>query len=150
MDTLEPILVEHPFFRGFEQSHIDLLVGCASNVRFNAGEFLFHAGEEADKFFLIRKGRVHLEFYNPAKGPVSIQTIGDGEVLGFSWLIPPYFWKFDGRAVELTRAIALDGKCLRGKCEKDHDFGYIMLKHFSHHMAEVLERARMQLLDIYS
>jgi CRP-like cAMP-binding protein len=149
MKTLEPILAEHPFFRNFQQKHIDLLVGCASNVRFNAEEFLFRAGEEADKFFIIRKGRVHLEFYSPAKGAVSISTFGDGEILGFSWLIPPYFWKFDGRAVELTRAIALDGKCLRRKCEEDHDFGFEMLKHFSHHLAETLERARLQLLDVY-
>jgi hypothetical protein len=75
--------------------------------------------------------------------------LGEGEILGWSWLIPPYNWHFDARAVELTRAIALDGKCLRNKCEQDHDLGYELLKRFAHIMEQRLQATRLQLLDVY-
>jgi CRP/FNR family cyclic AMP-dependent transcriptional regulator len=63
--------------------------------------------------------------------------------------VPPYRWHFDARAVELTRAIALDGECLRGKCEEDHDLGYEIMKRFALVIAERLEATRLQLLDVY-
>jgi CRP/FNR family cyclic AMP-dependent transcriptional regulator len=149
METLEPILAEHPFIKGLEPHHVQLIVGCASNMRFDAGQFLFREGEEANQFYIIRKGKVALEIFSPEKGPIIIDTLGDGEVLGWSWLIPPYHWRFDARAVELTRAIALDGKCLRNKCEEDHDLAYELLKRFAHLMEERLEATRLQLMDIY-
>jgi CRP-like cAMP-binding protein len=149
METLERILAEHPFFEGLEAHHFELIVGCASNVRFDAGQFLFREGEEANQFFLIRHGKVALETFTPERGPIVIQTIGEGEVLGWSWLIPPYHWHFDSEAIELTRAIALDGKCLRTKCEKDHHLGYELLKRFAHIMEQRLRAAMLQLLDLY-
>ncbi len=149
METLEPILAEHPFLKGLEPRYIELIVGCASNVRFNPGQFLFHEGEEANHFYVIRQGKVSLEVFAPDRGAVSVQTLGEGDVLGWSWLIPPYHWHFDARAVELTRAIALDGKCLRTKCEEDHDLGYELLKRFAHIIMERLKATTMQLLDLY-
>jgi CRP/FNR family cyclic AMP-dependent transcriptional regulator len=149
METLEPILAEHPFIKGLEPHHVQLIVGCASNMRFDAGQFMLREGEEANQFYIIRKGKVALEVFSPEKGPIIIDTLGDGEVLGWSWLIPPYHWRFDARAVELTRAIALDGKCLRNKCEEDHDLAYELLKRFAHLMEERLEATRLQLMDIY-
>jgi CRP/FNR family cyclic AMP-dependent transcriptional regulator len=149
METLEPILAEHPFIKGLEPRHVQLIVGCASNVRFDAGQFMLREGEEANQFYIIRKGKVALEIFSPEKGPIIIDTVGDGEVLGWSWLIPPYHWRFDARAVELTRAIALDGKCLRNKCEEDHDLAYELLKRFAHLMEERLEATRLQLMDMY-
>jgi len=149
METLEPLLAEHPFFKGFAPQHLNLLVGCASNVRYNPGEFLFREGEEADKFFVIRHGKIAVEAFIPQKGPITIQTLDEGDILGWSWLVSPYQWRFDARAMELTRAIALDGKCLRGKCENDHNLGYELLKRFATLIAERLEATRMQLMDIY-
>ena len=108
-ESLERILAEHPFFKGLAEPYLQLLVGCASNVRFNAGELIFREGEEANQFYLIRHGKVALETSAPQRGPIIIQTLGEGEVLGWSWLVAPYRWRFDARAVELTRAIALDG-----------------------------------------
>jgi CRP-like cAMP-binding protein len=149
METLERILVEHPFFAGMKEEHMDLLVGCASNVRFDAGQFILREGEEANKFYLIRQGKVAVEVYAPERGSINIQTLGAGEILGWSWLVPPYYWRLDARAVELTRAIALDGKCLREKCEKDHDLAYELLKRFSQVMVENLTATRLQLLNVY-
>jgi CRP-like cAMP-binding protein len=149
METLEPILAEHPFLKGLEPRFIQLIVGCASNLRFNAGEYLFREGQEASRFYIIRHGKVAVELGAAQRGVINIQTVGEGEILGWSWLIPPYSWHFDARAVELTRAIALDGKCLRAKCEEDHQLGYEFLKRFSHIIAQRLEATRLQLLDLY-
>ena len=149
METLEPILAKHPFLKGLDPRHLKILVGCASNVRFNAGQFLFHEGEEANEFYMIREGKVAVQIQGAERGPIIVQTIGEGEVLGWSWLIPPYRWRFDAKALELTRAIALDGKCLRTKSEDDHDLGYELLKRFAGIIVERLEAARLQLLDVY-
>ena len=150
MRTLEGILAEHPFFNGWEPRYLQLAVGCAKNVRFNAGEFVFQEGEEANTFYLIREGRVALEVAFPGRRTVTIQTLDGGEMLGWSWLIPPYHWRFDARAVKTTIAIALDGKCLRRKCEEDHELGYELVKQVVSSLGQRLDATRMRLLDIYS
>jgi len=149
METLERVLTEHPFLEGLETRHIKLLVGCASNVVFKPGEYLFREGEQANSFYFIRHGKVVIETFAPQKGPITIQSREAGEVTGWSWLVPPYLWHFDARAFELTRAIALDGKCLREKCEEDHDLGYELMKRFSLMIAQRLEATRLQLMDVY-
>jgi CRP/FNR family cyclic AMP-dependent transcriptional regulator len=149
METLEGILSAHRFFHALDPRYLALLVGCAANVRFDAGEFLFRTGEEANQFFLIRAGKVALEISAPGRVPIVVQTVREDEILGWSWLIPPYHWQLDARAVEPTRAIALDGKCMRTKCEADHDLGYELLKRFAHIIEERLLQTRLQLLDVY-
>ncbi len=149
MEDLERILTEHPFTKGLSPEHIKLLVGCASNVAFQAGEFIFREGDDADSFYFIRHGKAVIESYVPHGGPIAIQTRGAGEVMGWSWMVPPHKWHFDARAMEVTRAIALDGRCLRDKCEEDHDLGYELMKKFSVLIAQRLEATRLQLMDIY-
>lgn len=149
MENLERILEEHPFLKGMSEAQIALLAGCASNVVFKPGQFIFREGESADAFYFIRQGKVQVETHIPHKGVLIIRTRTEGEILGWSWLVPPYRWHFDARAVDLTRAIALDGKCLRQKCEEDHDLGYEIMKRFSMVIAERLEATRLQLMDIY-
>ena len=149
METLEPLLAGHPFLKGLEPAHLKLIVGCASNVVFNAGQFLFREGEEANNFYIIRQGKVIIETFVPTHGAIAINTRTDGEILGWSWLVPPYRWHFDARALELTRAISLDGKCLRQKCEDDHDLGFEIMKRFNLIIASRLEATRLQLLDVY-
>jgi CRP/FNR family cyclic AMP-dependent transcriptional regulator len=149
METVERLLTEHPFLKGLDPRHIELITGCASNVVFQPGQFLFREGDEANSFYIIRHGKVMIETFIPEKGPVVIQSRGEGEVTGWSWLIPPYHWHFDARAFELTRAVALDGKCLREKCEEDHDLGYELMKRFAMLIAERLEATRLQLMDVY-
>ncbi|MFH1699880.1 MAG: cyclic nucleotide-binding domain-containing protein [Candidatus Zixiibacteriota bacterium] len=149
MENLERILEEHPFIHGMDTGQIKLLTGCASNVVFKVGEYIFREGEDADSFYFIRSGKIVIETFVPHQGAILINTRDAGEILGWSWLVPPYKWHFDARAIEVTRAIALDGKCLRGKCEKDHDLGYELMKRFNLIIAERLEATRMQLMDIY-
>ncbi|HUJ20702.1 MAG TPA: cyclic nucleotide-binding domain-containing protein [Bryobacteraceae bacterium] len=150
METLEPILAKHAFFEGLDAAYLKLLVGCASNVRFPAGSYIFRQGEEASHFYLMRQGRVALEIYAPHRPSIVVETLDGDDILGWSWLIPPYRWRFDARVVEATRAVALDGKCLRAKCEEDHDLGYELLKRFAHIVTERLQATRLQLLDVYA
>ncbi len=149
MQTLEPVLAEHPFLKGLEPRYLGLIVGCASNVRFKAGEYLFRESEEANQFYMIRQGKVAVEIHAGERRSIIIETVGEGDVLGWSWLIPPYRWHFAARAIELTRAVALDGKCLRVKTEEDHNLGYELLKRFSNIIVERLDATRLQLLDVY-
>lgn len=149
MENLERILVEHPFFAGLESYYTNLLVGCAANVRFDADSYILKEGEEANEFYIIRKGKVALEIFAPQRKPIILATLGEGDILGWSWLLPPYQWKFHARAVEDTRALALDGKCLREKCEQNHDLGYELLKRFSQIIDRRLDATLLQLLDVY-
>jgi CRP-like cAMP-binding protein len=132
-----------------EEPYLQLFVDCASNVRFGAGEMIFRTGEEANTFYLIRHGRVALETSAAQYGSVVIRTLGEGDVLGWSWLVAPYRWRFDARAMEPVRAIALDGRCLRGRSEEDHDLGYELMKRCAQIMETTLQAARLQLLDVY-
>jgi len=147
--TLEPELSAHPFFSGLESRYLGLLVGCAKNARYDSGKYLFHRDEEAADFFLVRGGKVNLEIFVPGQGPLILQTLGEGDIIGWSWLIPPFRWRFDARAMELVRVVTLDGKCLREKCEKDHDLGYELLKRFSEIIVDRLEMTRLQIIDCY-
>jgi CRP/FNR family cyclic AMP-dependent transcriptional regulator len=149
MESLERILSGHPFFRNLDPGYLQLLTGCASNVRFAAGQFIFREGQEANQFYLLRKGGVALEIYSPHDGPITIQTLSDGDILGWSWLFPPYRWRFDARAVTTLRAIALDGACLRAKSEQDHELALELLKRFSRILEERLQATRLQLLNVY-
>lgn len=149
METLQPILAQHPFFKDFKDEYLALLTGCASNVRFEAGSYIFREGEEAHHFYLVRQGKVGLEVLAPQQGPITIQSVTDGELIGWSWLIPPYLWHFDAHVLELTRAVALDAKCLRTKCDADHDFGYEFMKRMTTMMEQRLQSTVIQLLDLY-
>jgi CRP-like cAMP-binding protein len=132
-----------------EEPYLQLFVDCASNVRFDAGETIFRTGEEANTFYLIRHGKVALETSAPERGTAIIQTLTDGDVLGWSWLVAPFRWRFHARALEPVRAIALDGRCLRGRSEEDHDLGYELMKRCAQVMEQRLQATRLQLLDVY-
>lgn len=150
MQTIEQELVAHPFFAGLEPAYVSLITGCGSNTHFARGQYLFREGERADRFYIIRHGRVALETAAPQLGVRTIETIEAGEVLGWSWLFAPYRWHFGGRALEPVRAVSLDGACLRDKCEQDHDFGYEIMKRFAAIIIDRLQATRLQLLDLYA
>jgi len=149
METLERILGEHPFPAGFAPEHLRIVTGCARSHRFDAGQYLVREGAKADEFFLIRHGRVALDVASPGRPPVLIETVHEGEIVGASWLVPPYRWMFDARAIEMTRAIGIDAACLRGKCDADHDLGYEMMQRFLPVIARRLHATRLQILDVY-
>jgi len=146
---IEELLAEQPFFKGMDPRWIAFFAGCAGNVRFDAGEYIFREGGEANRFLLIRHGRVALETHVPQRGPVTIYTIGKDDVVGWSWLFPPYRWTFDARALELVRAIGFDAACVRKKCEEDPALGYVLLMRLVPVISSRLQATRLQLLDVY-
>ena len=149
METVEELLARHPFFAGLGDDAMRLIAGCASNVHFAAGEFIFGEGEEASHFYLLRHGRVALEIHSPARGPLVIDSMDQGEVLGWSWLVPPYRYFCDARAVTPVSATVLDGACLRGKCEANPELGYQLLKRVAVVMYQRLQSTRIRMLDLY-
>jgi CRP-like cAMP-binding protein len=146
---LDELLADVPFLNGLSADELSLLAGCASNVHFDEGEVLFREGDAANSFYVVRHGSVALELHVPARGGMTIETIEAGEVLGWSWLFPPYRWHFDARALSPVRATAFDGECLRGKCEQDAALGYDLMKRFAQVLIERLQWTRLRLLDVY-
>ncbi len=149
MEGLESIIRKHPFFQGMSDEHIALLSGCTQNIRFKKESFIFKEGDPADIFFCIRAGRVALEFHTPHKGAIRYDYRKAGDVLGWSWLVPPYRWYSDARVVDEVRALAFDGACLRGKWEQDPGLGFQMYKRFVPLMHRALEATHLQLMDVY-
>jgi CRP-like cAMP-binding protein len=149
MKTLDAVVAESPVFAGLDQAHLELVAGCAKNVVCDPGDFLFREADQADTFYLVRHGRILLETFVPGRGSVTIQTVDEGEIVGWSWLFEPYRWHFDARALDLVRAVEFDAACLRQKLEDDHTFGFFLLSRFTPVMVERLEATRLQLLDVY-
>lgn len=149
MDTLEQRLHSHPFLGDLEPAYLTLLAGCAANVDFPAGAFLFREGTPADRCFLLREGKVALEIAAGGRGPLIIQTVAAGEVTGFSWLLEPHLWNFDGRVIEPVSAVALDGECVRAICEEDPRLGFELMRRFATLATSRLQSARLRLLDVY-
>jgi CRP/FNR family transcriptional regulator, cyclic AMP receptor protein len=149
MRTLDALIVESPVFEGLSQEQLELIAGCGSNVVFAAGERLFREGDQADTFFLVRHGLVALDTDVPNRADVTVETLGPGEIVGWSWLLEPYRWHFTGRAVELVRAVQFDGVCLRKKCEADEGLGYDLLSRFAQILVNRLQATRLQLMDVY-
>ncbi len=148
MQTIEQYLPDHPFFAGLDDAAFALVAGCATNAHYRPGEQLFREGDAADTFFVLRSGRVALEMRTPT-GAVVLDTAEQGEVVGWSWLVPPYRWTFDARALEETSVVAFDGACLRGKCQADPALGFDLLQRVVQVMSGRLHSARVRLLDLY-
>ena len=149
METFERLLLAHPFLAGIDPAFGQLLAGCTRNLRFAPGQYLFREGAPADEFYLVREGRVALEMHAPAGPPIVIATLGAGELVGASWLVPPYRWGFDAKATTDTRAFGLDATCLREKCDADHHLGYEMMRRLLPVMVRRMQAARQQMLDVY-
>jgi len=130
-ETLEKILGGHPFLRDMKESHLRTIVDTATVVRFEPGEMIFEEGEPAHRFYLIRTGRVALQLVSYRIEPITLLTLQDGDLIGWSWLFPPYRWKFTAKALSVTRTITLDGGSLRARCDEDHDLGFELMKRFA-------------------
>jgi len=149
MKAMDALIAEAPAFAGLAPAQLEYIAGCATNVRAAAGEYVFREGQRADVFYAVRHGSLALELHVPARDAVTIDTLHDGDLVGWSWLFPPYRWEFDGRAREDTALISFDGTCLRGKCEADHELGYELMTRFAQVIIARLQATRLRLLDVY-
>ncbi|MFO0808369.1 MAG: Crp/Fnr family transcriptional regulator [Gemmataceae bacterium] len=142
-------LANHPFIQGLEDRHRVLLASGARNFTASAGDYLAREGDPAHAFYLVQFGHVEIGSHLAERGATPIQTVGPGEVVGWSWLLPPYHWQFDARAVDAVSGLAFDADWLREQCERDHEFGYQLLKQLLIVVGRRLAAARIQRFDIY-
>src|SRR5689334_11516725 len=149
MRSIEELLGDVPALEALEPEHRALIAGCAQNRVFEPGAYLMGEGEPADTFYVIREGDVALEIYVPQRGAVTVQSLHDGDLLGWSWLVPPYRVAFDARAVTEAHTIEFDAACLRAKSDADPALGYDLLKLFAGVVVQRLQNTRVQLLDLY-
>jgi len=146
---LSELINSHPFLEGLDPAFLSTLVDCAGNVRIEAGQLVLREGESADRFYLITEGVVALEYFAPGRGAVIFQRLGGGDVLGVSWLVPPYRWAFDAMVEEQMQAIAFDARCLRAKCDENPSLGYQILNRFLPKLVERLQATRLENIDAY-
>ena len=150
---IEPLATRialHPFLAGMNHTQLTLLTDCATSVHFEKGQIVFREGEMANRFYLIEIGKVVLESSEHLGNPVIIDTIGPGDLLGWSWMFPPYTWQFTAHAVEPTAAIFFYGTILREYCEKDYSLGYELLKRMSVVMVKRLQAARKNMVAFHA
>jgi CRP/FNR family transcriptional regulator, cyclic AMP receptor protein len=141
------LIAAHALFKGLAPQYLALLTEAAMLKEFAADEVIFREGDPANRFYLILNGEVALESTTGEGNLIPVQTIGADDVLGWSWLFPPYYWHFDARATKPTRAIFFYGTWLRESCERDHDFGYEMMKRMSAVIIQRLQATRKRLAE---
>ena len=150
MQTLESVLSEHYCFKGLEKKYLDMIVKKAGHANFDEGEYIFHENDKADKLYIIQEGIVALETkLGPDRDPVTIQMIGEGDVLGWAWLFPPHLCHFDAKTVAPTKTVVLDGSFIHEKCEEDHELGYELMKRFASLIQQRLQAVRLQNPNMY-
>ena len=147
--AIEEMLKNHKFFRDMKREDIATLAGCASTTTIPADEVIFRQQQETDFFYVVRSGKVAVDIHSGEENPLTIQTLGAGSILGWSWIFPPYLWQFDARAIEDTEVIKMDARCVRKKIDGDPRLGFDLMQRFSLIMLERLQATRLQLLDMY-
>jgi CRP/FNR family cyclic AMP-dependent transcriptional regulator len=148
-EPLEARVALHPFLAGMNRRHLAFLTDCAMASQFRPGQTILREGDFANRFYLIETGKVVLESDAAIDDPVALEAIGSGDLLGWSWMFPPYTWHFTARAVEPTTALFFYGTILREYCEKEHSLGYELFKRMSMVMMKRLQAARKQMLRLH-
>jgi CRP-like cAMP-binding protein len=149
VNSIDELVGAHPFAAGLSDEHLALVAGCAQNVALDVGAMLCTEGESADTFYLLRRGHVSIEVHQAGRGPIVIETVGPGDAVGWSWLVAPYRWTFDARALEPVGALAIDGACLRAKSFENASLGFALLSCVSQELLGRLQATRVRLLDLY-
>jgi CRP-like cAMP-binding protein len=140
-------LSTHEFFSEFSDDDLNFLCECSSTCDIKMGQILFLQGQNADKFYVVRSGRIAIQM--PAiMGPtLQIQALDKDHILGWSWLISPYKWNFQTKAEEDSVLLQFDGAAILTRCEQEPKFGYELLKRFAALMSEGLNAARQKMMD---
>lgn len=149
-DSLKTYIASHPFFQGIKPDHLEVIMAGAAKMSFGADGILFRERDPASRFYLIQSGRVALEAHLPVHGTAKVQILGAGDVLGWSWLFPPYVWHFQARTLEPTEVVALDGAHLLVNAERDRDFGYELMKRVAQVVIQRLQSTRREILAAQS
>jgi len=146
--ALAKAISTHKFVAGMKPEHLKKLVEAAMFKQFERDELVFREGDPANRFYLISRGKIALESRRNDESAPLVEFLGPGNVLGWSWLFPPYYWHYDARAVEPTSAIFFYGTRLREQCEHDPEFGYDLMKRVAAVAIKRLQSARAELLKL--
>jgi CRP/FNR family transcriptional regulator, cyclic AMP receptor protein len=146
IEVTTPALAGHPFLRGMPPGQLDALAASASDVRFPAGHRIFADGGFAGRFWLVQSGYVSLDMHVPGNERVVIDTVGIGELLGCSWVFPPYRWAFGAVCVTAVRAFEFDAAAIRERCAADPDFGAELRERLLRVLARRLQSTRTRLI----
>lgn len=138
-------LAAHPFLHGMPRDQLGVLARTAADVRFAARHRIFADGGNATRFWLIQSGRVSLDLHVPGQGPVVIGTVGLGDLLGWSWLIPPFTWAFGAVAATGVEAFEFDAPAVRACCAADPALGYELTRRVTQVLARRLQATRRAL-----
>lgn len=144
--SIAEYLSSHEFFFGLNDNFLQFLCECASEFAIKKGQILFQQGENADKFYIVRSGRISIQIPAIIGPNLEIQTLGKDQVLGWSWLIPPFKWNFQAMPEEDSELIMFDGATILERCEQEPRFGYELLKKFSALMSIRLDAARQKMM----
>ena len=148
MRDIEDAIARSAAFADLPPAQIETLARCGRDEGVAVGAYLLREQLPAECFYLIRSGSVALETNRPGRGPIVIQTLHAGELLGWSWLFAPYRWQFDARAVHPCSLVSFDAACVRARCEDDHELGYELMRRCAKCIVERLQATRRQLLDV--
>jgi len=140
-------LATHPFLHGMPRDQLGVLAGISSDIRFPARHRIFEDGGNATRFWLIQSGHVSLDLHVPGEGPVVIETIGMGELLGWSWLFSPYRWAFGAVAATPVEAFEFDAPAVREACAADPGLGYELNQRITRVLAKRLQATRIRLIS---
>ncbi|MER6573266.1 cyclic nucleotide-binding domain-containing protein [Streptomyces sp. NPDC001093] len=133
-----------------EPLHREQLMRLAHDISFEAGTRLFEEGRHADRFWIVRTGTVALDLHVPGRRPAVIETLGHGELVGWSWHFPPYLWHLGAEAISPVRAWEFDAGAVRAKCAEDPELGRAIAVWLGRVVAQRLHASRVRLLDLYA
>lgn len=142
-------MADHRFFQPLEPEMRERLAECAEYVKYDKGARILTEGDPANSFFAIQGGRVAVGVHTPHRGLAIIETLQTGDVLGWSWLLPPYRWNFDAVALAPVRAIEFHAQCIRPYLDENPKAAYALVTGIAGVMEERLQSARMRLIDLY-
>jgi CRP-like cAMP-binding protein len=142
------ILRAQPFLRGLPDDQLDQLAAVCRHVAFPARQRLFEEGATADRFWLIDAGQAALDAIVPGQGRVTIAMLGRGEVIGLSWQLPPYQWRFGATTTQPMQAFEFDARAVRAACAADPSLGFELSQRFSAVMVRRLQDTRTRLLEV--
>jgi len=140
------IVHQHPFFANLPESYSQALLENSSQRIFETNKYLTRQGQPANEFYLLGNGKVSIETVTETNEVVSVQQVGEGEILGLSWLFPPYLWQFDAKAIETTRSLVFDARVLRSMCEQDHEFAFQLMRRYGQLLFERVGSIRQSLI----
>lgn len=149
MTSHSKVLGAQSFFTGLPGPSLEAIASCSRDAHFEADEWILREGDPASVFYVLTTGRAALEINAAGLHGMTIETLGPGDVVGISWILPGQSWTFDARAVDVCTALAIDAARLRKLCDNDTELGYELYKRFAGLMRSRLQATRVQLLDLY-